>query len=62
LRAGGAVDGAIDAAAAEQRGIGRIHDGVERKRGDVGDADFKPRCSDLGAQQCNRDHRHVALV
>src|SRR2546423_90677 len=33
-----AVDGAIDAAAAQQRGVGGIDDGIDRKRGDVGDA------------------------
>ena len=32
---GGAVDSAIDAATAEQRGVGGIDDGVDRQRDDV---------------------------
>ena len=43
----GAMDRAIDAAAAEQRGIGGVDDGVNAKRGDVGDDDFEPRRTDL---------------
>jgi hypothetical protein len=42
LRAGGAVDGAIDAAAAEQRAVRCIHDGVDVECRDVGDADLEP--------------------
>jgi len=34
------MDGAIDAAAAEQRGVGGVDDGVNAERGDVGDDDF----------------------
>jgi hypothetical protein len=34
-RAGGAVDGAVDATAAQQRGVGGVHDGVDGERGDV---------------------------
>ena len=36
LRPGGAMDGAVDAAAAEQGGVGRVDDGVDVERGDVG--------------------------
>ena len=60
--AGGTVNGAIDAAAARKRRIGRIDDGVDRERGDIGDADFKPRRSDLGTQQRNRNHHAVSLA
>ena len=35
LRSGGAVDGAVDAAAAEQALIGGVDDGVDVERGDV---------------------------
>jgi hypothetical protein len=41
------MDRAIDAATAEQRRIGGIDDGVNAKRGDVGNDDFQPRPADL---------------
>ena len=44
------MDGAIDAATAEQRGIGGVDDSVNAKRGDVGDDDFEPRRSELRGQ------------
>ena len=44
---GRAMDGAIDAATAEQGGIGGVDDGVNAKRGDVGNDDFEPRRADL---------------
>ena len=45
------MDGAVDAAAAEQRAVRRIDDrrGVERR--DVGDADVQLRRSDLGGEE-----------
>ena len=46
LGSGGAMDGAVDAAAAEQRPVGGIDDGVDVERRDVGDADLEPRRSD----------------
>ena len=46
LGAGGTMDGAVDAAAAEQRGVGSVDDGVDVERRDVGDADLEPRRSD----------------
>jgi hypothetical protein len=41
------VDRAIHATAAEQRRVGGIDDGVNAKRGDVGDNDFQPRLAKL---------------
>ena len=41
LRSGGAMDGAVDAAAAEQRPVRCIHDGVDVERRDVGDAESR---------------------
>src|ERR1700733_7073305 len=48
LRPGGAMDGAVDAAAPQQRSVRRIDDGVERKRCDIGDADVQARGADIG--------------
>jgi hypothetical protein len=36
------MNSAIHAAAAEQRRIGRVDDGVNAQRGDVGNEDFQP--------------------
>jgi hypothetical protein len=47
LRPGGTMDGAIDAASAEQRGIGSVDDGVNAKCRDIGDGDFQPRRAKL---------------
>ena len=44
---GRAMDRAIDAAAAEQRRIRGVDDGVNAQRGDVGNDDFQPRLADL---------------
>jgi hypothetical protein len=41
LRSGGAVDGAVDAAAAGKLRIGGVDDGVDVQRRDVGDDDFE---------------------
>ena len=54
---GGAMDRAVNAAAAEQRPVRRVDDCIERKRGDVGNADIKPRGADLGGNQ----RRHVPM-
>ena len=54
LGSGGAMNGAVDAAAAEQRGVGGIDDGVDVERRDVGDADLEPRRSDIGGEQGRR--------
>ncbi len=48
---GGAMDGAVDAAAAEQRAVGGVDDGVDVKRGDVGDVDVENGVADFGAEQ-----------
>jgi hypothetical protein len=45
LRACGTMDRAVDPAAAEQRRVRRIDDGVDRERGDVGDDDIQSRRS-----------------
>ena len=42
LRAGRAMDGAVDAAAAEQRRVGRVDDGVDLERRDVALPDARP--------------------
>ena len=47
LRPRGTMDRAIDAAAAEQRRICRVDDGVNAQAGDVGNDDFQPRRADL---------------
>ena len=41
------MDRAVDAAAAEQRGVRGVDDGVNAQRRDVGDDDFQPRRADL---------------
>ena len=45
------MDRAIDAAPAEQGRIRRVDDGVNAKRGDVGDDDFQPRGAYLAGSQ-----------
>ena len=45
------MDRAVNTAAAEEALVRGIDDGIDRKRRDVGDTDFKPRGTDLGAQQ-----------
>ena len=70
FRSGGAMDGAVDAAAAEQRAVRRIDDRIERKRRDVGNADFKPGGADFGrtaaASSCHHAtqwyHAHSACA
>jgi hypothetical protein len=47
LRPGRAMDRAIDAAAAEQRGIRGVDDGVNAQACDVGNDNFQPRRADL---------------
>jgi hypothetical protein len=61
LRSGGTMDGAVDAAAAEQRGVGSVDDGVDVERRDVGDADLEPRRSDISGEQGRDAHaRHCS--
>ena len=62
FRSGGAMDGAVDPAAAEQRAVRRIDDGVDLKRGDVCDADFEPRRADLGGEQETGGLDHCASL
>ena len=51
LRAGRAVNSAVDAATAQQRRIRGVDDGVNAERGDVGNDDFKPDVADLARSQ-----------
>src|SRR5262249_30951642 len=60
VRPGGAMDGAIDAAAAEQRSVGGVDDGPHIERGDVRDADLEPRDSDFGGEKGNGHGEMVA--
>ena len=53
------MDRAIHAAAAEQRAVRGVHDGVDVERRDVGDEDVEPRAAGLGdeesaAETCER--------
>jgi hypothetical protein len=48
---GRAMDRTIDAAAAEQRRVGGVDDGVNAQRRDIGDNDFQPRRADLADGQ-----------
>jgi hypothetical protein len=52
---GGAMDRAIDAAAAQQRGIRGVDDGVNAQRGDIGDDDFEPRRTDVARSRRQAD-------
>ena len=52
-----AVNGAIDAAAAEQRAVGGIHDCIDIERGDVGDDDVEDCLADLGGER-----RHAPII
>jgi len=51
LRPSGAMDGAVDAAAAEQRSVGSVDDCPDLKRGDIRDADFETRRADFGDEE-----------
>jgi hypothetical protein len=50
-RPGGAMDGAVHAAAAEQRAVGGVDDRVNVERGDVGDFDLQQRRADFRGEQ-----------
>jgi hypothetical protein len=49
FRPGRAMDGSVDAAAAKQRRIGGVDDGVDIQRRDVGDDDVQRRRADVTA-------------
>jgi hypothetical protein len=51
LGPGRAMDGAIDTAAAEQRSIGGVDDGVNAECRDIGDGDFQPRGAELARRK-----------
>jgi hypothetical protein len=53
------MDGAIDAAATEQGRIRGVDDGVNAKRGDVGNDDFEPRRTELAR---GRDQAEAAAL
>jgi hypothetical protein len=42
-----AVDRAVDATAAKQRGVGGVDNGIDAQAGDVGDDDLQPRRAEL---------------
>ena len=44
------MDRTIDAAPAEERGVGGVDDGVNAQCGDVGNDDFQPRLADLARE------------
>src|SRR5437870_1687398 len=48
---GRAMDRAIDAAPAEERRVRGVDDGVNAKRGDVGNDDLEPRLADQARRQ-----------
>ena len=50
------MNGAVDAAATEQRPVGRVDDGIDVERRDVGDANLEPRRSDIGGEQGRDAH------
>ena len=58
LGPGRAMDRAIDAAAAKQRAVRRVDDGVDRKRRDVGDDDVEARGADFGGEE-GRGHAPI---
>ena len=51
LGSGHAMDGAIDATAAEQGGVGGVDDRLNAQARDVGDDDFQPRRADLARRE-----------
>ena len=57
VRSGGAMDGAVDAATAEQRAVGRVDDGLDIERRDIGDANLEPRRCDFGGEKGSAHRR-----
>ena len=55
LGPGRAMDRAIDAAPAEQRGVGGVDDGVNAQGGDVRDDDLDARGADLACRQAQAE-------
>jgi hypothetical protein len=55
FRPGRAMDRTIDAAAAEQRGVGGVDDGVNAKRCDIGDGDFQQRRAELARRKAQAE-------
>jgi hypothetical protein len=55
LRAGRAMDRTIDAAAAQQRAIGRVDDRVNAQCRNIGDDDFQPCRSELERSQAQAE-------
>jgi hypothetical protein len=47
LRPGRTMDGAVDAAATQQRAVRRIDDRIDSQRGNIGDDDLEGRLTDL---------------
>ncbi len=51
LRSGSAMNGAVDATAAQEAAVGGIDDGIHIQGGDVGNNDFQPRGAGFHGQQ-----------
>ena len=62
LASGGAVDRTIDPAAAQQRCVCRVDDGIDRERGDVGDHDLQSRRTDFGGEKRKRHRGTLARL
>jgi hypothetical protein len=54
-RSRGAMDRAVDPAAAQQRAIRGVDDGVNAQCGDIGDDDFEPRRTDVARSRCQAE-------
>src|SRR4029078_122971 len=53
------MDCTIDAAAAEQRTVGGVHDGIDIERGDIGHENFEPGRAHFGGQERLCGHRRI---
>jgi hypothetical protein len=62
FRPRGPMDRAIDPAAAEQRRIGGVDDGVNAKRCNIGDDDFQPGVAELARREPQADAAALATT
>ena len=56
------MDRAIDAATAEQRAIGRVDDGVNAQRRDVGNEDLEPRRAELARRKAQAEAAALSVT
>ena len=56
------MDRTIDAATAEQRGVGGVDDDVNAKRCDIGDDDLQPRRTNLARGEIQAQAEAAALT